>query len=233
MSTWFDEDVTCPSCETTQRARLARGVHVSRAPEVRAQVLERTFHRVTCAACGSRFEARRPLVYTDLERRHWLQVELADQRARWPELEPATRATFERAFTGSPLAEPLTARMKVRLVFGVDQLREKLVLWAAGLDDAVVECLKLEAIRADATLASHRLVVEHAGVGDQLDLQAFRDPTDGSGPVRALQIAGAAVARAHDRRTHLATRFPELFGGTFVALYRLLGPRYRWAEPAE
>ncbi|MCW5806551.1 MAG: hypothetical protein KIT31_29570 [Deltaproteobacteria bacterium] len=216
MSTWFEELVPCPACGREVRAKLAYGAHVARAPEVRAQVLERSFHRATCA-CGEVFRARRGVVYTDVDRRQWIQVSLEEERPIWPELEVATGALFERAFTGAPAAAELAEGMRVRLVFGYEELREKLVVWAAALDDAVVECLKLRAIERDPSLAATPLVVERVTGGALVFEPAGREP---------FTIPAAAVDAAHaDMR--LPPRFPELFGGRYVALHRLLGPRYR------
>jgi hypothetical protein len=222
MSTWFDERVRCPHCGHEQTARLAHGVHVARAPEVREQILARTFHAITCAACLRGSVAERPLIYTDVDRKHWIQVALADERPRWPELEVATRTLFARAFIGSPLARELEARFRVRLVFGLEELREKLVVWNASLDDAVVECLKVEAIAAAPVRSRARIaVVDEVLAGGDLMVR-FDD--------ERVRVAASAVKRA-SADARLPGRFPELFGGTFVAIHRLLGPRYRWAAP--
>lgn len=222
MSTWFPEPVRCPHCDHEQEARLAHGVHAVRAPEVRDQIFARTFHAITCAACGRTFVAQRPLVYTDTERKHWIHVALVEQRARWPELEDQTEEVFERAFTGSPLAREIAERMKVRLVFGLDELREKLVIWQSNLDDRAVECLKFELIRRDPALAHAHLVVDAVAADRTLTVRVDRD--------RALSVEGALVERFDDD-ARLPARFPELFGGHYVSVKRLLGPRYRWAEP--
>ena len=230
MSTWFDERVTCPSCATEQTARLARGVHVARAPEARDQVFDRTFHRVTCTACGVRFVAQRPLVYTDMDRRHWIQVALAIERPRWPELEEATGNIFERAFVGSPLAASLREGMKVRLVFGMEELREKLVIWRAGLDDGVVECVKVQAFAREPALSrAHRLLVDEV-TADHLVI-LVEDHADQ--PPRASFVPRALADAAHDDYARLRRTFPELFGAPFVSTHRLLGHRYRPVEPTD
>src|SRR5690606_17496135 len=148
-----DEQITCPACGLEQTARLARGIHVSRAPEARDQVFDRTFHRVSCRGCTTRFVAARPLVYTDMERKHWVHVALAGEIPRWPELERLAVDVCERAFTGSPLAAQMRDAFRIRLVFGMEELREKLVIWRAGYRDAVVECAKLHLIAKDTSLA--------------------------------------------------------------------------------
>jgi len=224
MSTWFDEPVTCPSCSATQTARLAHGVHVSRAPEIRDQLFARTFHAITCRDCGFVFVAQRPLVYTDMDRKHWVQVALENERPRWPELEVAVDKIYERAFTGSPLARELSERMTIRLVFGLEELREKLVIWNANLSDAAMECVKVDLIRRDPQLAHSRLLVDSVTNDHTLAVRV-----DGS---KTLLVAGATV-NAFDEDRRLETRFPELFGGRYVNVDRLTGPRYRWAEPRD
>jgi len=222
MSTWFEEQVTCPHCNTEQTARLAHGVHVTRAPEIRDQLFARTFHAVTCRFCAKVFVAQRPLLYTDIDRRHWIQVALEIERPRWPELEKATDAIYERAFTGSPLARELSERMKIRLVFGLEELREKLVIWNANLSDAAMECLKIDLVRREPALAHSRLIVDRVAPDHAMLIRV-----DGA---RTIAVDAATVEQFDDDR-RLETRFPELFGGRYVAFGRLTGHRYRWAEP--
>jgi hypothetical protein len=221
MSTWFETEVTCPACGARIAARLASGVHVARAPEIRAQVLARTFHRVTCGSCAHAFTAARPLVYTDIDRKHWVQIAPPNERPRWPEYEDATARLFERAMTGSPYTDELREGFLVRVVFGLEELREKLVVWDANLDDAVVECVKVHAIAQRPELARAKSLIVDAVRGGALELVA-----DG---VERLAVSRDVVAQfSGDDR--LPSRFPELFGGRFVSVHRLLGPRYRWAE---
>jgi hypothetical protein len=222
MSTWFDEEVKCPQCSAQQIAKLAHGVHASRAPEVRDMLFDRTFHRITCRECQHVFVGQRPLVYTDMDRKHWLQVEREIARPRWPELEQLTDEVFVRAFTGSPLTHELRDGFKRRLVFGLEELREKLVIWRASLDDAVVECLKLHAIAREPDLSrAESIVVDEVHDGG---LRLVVDAT------RVIQVPGDLVEQYHDD-VRLPDRFPELFGGRFVSIHRLLGHRYKWTEP--
>jgi hypothetical protein len=221
MSTWFDEQVTCPDCGHDFTARLAHGIHATRAPEARDMLFARTFHRVTCSACNKSFTAQRSLVYTDMDRKQWLQVARVEERPRWPELETLTDEVFDRAFTGSPLTNQLRVGFKRRLVFGLEELREKLVIWRAALDDAVVECLKVAVIAKAPDLARSQLVVDEVIDG------GLRLIVDGT---RTIEVPASLVEQFHDD-ARLPERFPELFGGRYVAIDRLLGHRYKWAQP--
>ena len=223
MSTWFEEPVRCPACALDQPARLAHGVHIARAPEIRDQVFARTFHAITCRGCARVFVAQRPLLYTDMDRKHWIQVVLPEARPRWPEYEVAVDDVFTRAFTGSPLARGLADGMRRRLVFGLEELREKLVVWAANLDDRAIECVKLELVRREPVLAHTTLTVDAVADDHALTIRVDGD--------RILEVDGALV-EAFDADHRLPARFPELFGGRYVSFHRLLGPRYRWAEPS-
>jgi hypothetical protein len=228
MSTWFNERVTCPACSHEQDARLAHGIHVTRAPEARDQIIDRTFHRITCAECSVRFVANREMVYTDMDRRHWVHVALSEQRPVWPELETVARQTFERAFIGSPLAAELRERFKVRLVFGIEELREKLVIWKANLDDRVVECAKIRMFLRDPELAlAYRMLVDTVD-----DAQLYVNCVDHDDrPTSTFAIPQSLVEdmTAHDEE--LGRYFPEIFGGTFVSTHRLTGKRYRMPTP--
>jgi len=224
MSTWFDEEINCPECNAAFTARLAHGVHASRAPEVRDMLFARTFHRVDCPKCKLAFTAQRSLIYTDMERKHWIHVALPIERPRWPELEQVADEVFERGFVGSPLAAELRDGFKRRLVFGLEELREKLVIWRAALDDATVECLKIHAISRDAMLARATLVVDAVVDG------ALRITVEDTGERRMIEIPAELVEQFHDD-ARLPDRFPELFGGRFVSTHRLLGHRYKPAAP--
>lgn len=227
MSTWDSRAFTCPDCETRGAITLARGVHGSRVPAVRRDVLARAFHRATCAGCGATIEVRRTLLYTDLERGHWVLVAAPRELARWPELEVELRAGVERGFgLGSPLAAT-TAPRRVRLVIGYEGLREKLVLWQAGLDDALVECMKVRLVASEPALAApgSLLTVDAIGDGDELTVAWWPDAT-AAAPTRRVVLPGAWLVEADRDRDALRARFPELFAGGFVSIHRLLGPRY-------
>lgn len=66
---------------------------------------------------------------------------------------------------GPPIAQDMGARFKRRVVFGFRALREKLVLWDAGLDDRVVEAVKGDLL-ADDGAAPREVVLRIARVLD-------------------------------------------------------------------
>jgi hypothetical protein len=176
VSSWRDRDIECPHCGAGLTVTVAIGLHITRLPQVRDQILEGEFHRFDCTACRKRIEVRQPLVYTDFERGHWIEVRPDDDIASWQELAPAAAAIFDRAVVhGAPILRSHVETFTVRLVFGYAELREKVLLFEAGLDDRAVECLKLLAIRNDPSrFGFHdRLLVQRIA-GDELELGRHR-----------------------------------------------------------
>jgi hypothetical protein len=228
MSVWTTRVINCPRCDAPAELQLADSIHVSRVPEVRAAVLDRTFHRTTCHRCTTPIEVQRRVLYIDVERGQWIVVVPTSDAEHWPEREAALQRGLTRALEhGSPLIAPLADGVRCRLVVGYEQLREKLVLWAAGLNDAVVECLKLRLIAAEPDLATARtaLVVDAVTTNDELVMHLQR-----GSDVRSFIVPSELVRRTDEQQNTLALRYPELFRGAFVNIDRLLGDRYRNPE---
>ncbi len=144
MSTWAVRTVRC-TCGHTQEAQLADGLHITRLPEVRARILEGTFHHVACRACGRVSTAQTKTLYTDFDRYHWVAVAPPWFIGDWPAWSEALTREFDHNMrvAAPPMIQALADRFAVRLVFGYDALAEKLVAWDAGLDDGLVEVMKL------------------------------------------------------------------------------------------
>ncbi|HSS03295.1 MAG TPA: CpXC domain-containing protein [Kofleriaceae bacterium] len=223
MSTWTDDVIACPACGVEQPVRIALGAHVSRAPEVRDDVVARRLHRMACA-CGARTELRSTFEYSDFERGQLLLVAPADRLEAWPSLEAQLRRSVHRAFElGSPHAHAFAEGLRARVVFGLEELREKLVVWSRGFDDALIECIKLRAWRDDPALAAphSRLLVDRVTDDDALVCWWFARPGD-LAPTRVLELPAAWAYDADRDRGSLAARFPELFRDGFVSVNRLL-----------
>jgi hypothetical protein len=216
VSTFYSRMVVCPRCAGDLDVLLARGVHVPARDDLRAAILDRTFHRVHCAGCADRLELEQRVVYTDFERKHWIYGCVEADRADWPAWEARVRDDATRMLRDqSPLVAHLADGLRVRVVFGYEELREKLVVWEAGADDALIECLKIRAVAGDPRLALAPLVVERIEPTDEVVLL--------SGEVAIRCEPGWLRDTDRDRAT-LARRYPELFAGGYVNLRRLLRP---------
>lgn len=178
MAAWHDVELACARCATSFVAKVA--THLPAA-------------RVACQSCGDTIEVAQPVIHTDFERGHWIEVRPPSELARWRDLAIACRATFARAFErGAPILRDRAPAFRVRLVFGEDELRDKIAVWNAGLDDIVVEHAKLLAIRDQPSIfgVRDRLLVR-AVDGDRLIVDRHRDgKVDATFTVSAASAAG-------------------------------------------
>ena len=145
MSTFAAGEVECPACQTRFEVQLATSINVTRSPEHGVAIRDGSFHMWRCPACGERFEAIGAFVYLDFDERVMIGVHPAGDLHAWREREKEVEAAFAAeivAGAGSPLPR-LADGFVVRTVFGLPWLREKLVALDAGLDDAVVELVKI------------------------------------------------------------------------------------------
>jgi hypothetical protein len=129
---------------------------------VREKVLDRTLHRAVCPACGRRVAVESRFVYVDARRGTFVEVLPPRERHRWKE---ASRSLWKAVDEAKPLH--LGAPRRVRVAFGLEELREKIVAEDAGLDDRMTEVLKVLAI------SDHPVLVQRPRLN--LHLDAVRD----------------------------------------------------------
>jgi hypothetical protein len=193
-------------------------LHVSRLPQVRAAILDGTFHVFGCPGCGARARLEKLLAYTDFPRRHWMTVLPPDELLRWRAWQQFARRSFV-AVTEERAAPVIRAmapsfRPHLRIVFGLGALREKLLVFDAGLDDRVLELVKLELfVRAGLMLHPAAQLSFERSDGDSL-LLAYRQE-----PQATPRIVSAPRRRYQQLAAEpLASRatLPDLFDGIFV-----------------
>ena len=144
MSIFRPVVVTCPSCGDVQARRLAHSVNAERSPALREAILAGALHRFSCEACGQGFEANQPFSYLDMPRKHWFGVYGAEDEGGWVGLEPHPREAYVTACgpQAPGFLQEMTQDMKIRLVFGISALQEKLVCHDASIDDVLLEVFK-------------------------------------------------------------------------------------------
>lgn len=160
MSIVQTELVTCPHCRHQHEQKIARSINAGRTPAYRLEILAGTFQRPGCTNCHLRFEVNDRFLYVDMPRRQWFAV-LPIVDSDVAEEESLLRESYRRVvLEAPPLVQELGAAMQLRVVFGLDALREKLVAMEAGIDDRVLEYLKvlLVAQAPDVFVGEGRLV---------------------------------------------------------------------------
>jgi hypothetical protein len=137
-------------CGTEFEVMAADSLHITNLPEVRAKIVDGGFHVFGCPSCGARVQLDKLLAYTDFDRWEWFTVfpetALADWRGAVAFAEASFHTTVEDR--SAPLVKTWAPKLRARMraIFGVQALREKLLVLDAGLDDRTIEALKLQII---------------------------------------------------------------------------------------
>jgi len=140
--------IACSRCGAEMEGVVVDSINAERFPELRAAVLDRSLHHLRCAQCGTRHALDKELLYVDFARAQWVTVFPVEELPRFAECEETARRAFAHAFvdTAPGFVRATAARFAVRVTFGLEGLREKLVCWDAGLDDRVLELLKIDLV---------------------------------------------------------------------------------------
>ena len=216
MSTWYSAIVSCPSCGHDFEGRFVRGANASRSAALREAALAGTLNRPACTACGKTHDTDATVVYADPERGHWIMVAHHGDLARWAEIEKAGLTAFRTSLETAVGRD--FANVRVRIVFDLDELRERLIVWDADLDDAVVECVKLQCLTERPAMRGPAGRIRVVRVSpDSLVMRVI----DG-GNVRAEFEVSRDVAAQIAADPVWRSRFPELFQDGFVSLDRYL-----------
>jgi hypothetical protein len=218
MSFFVHAKVACSACAHVYDADIAESLHISTRPDVREDILAGRFHRFRCPVCAAWTIIEKLLAYTDFERHHWFTVVPTVELpflAQWREFAESTfRATMiERC--PALVREEMAPRMLERLVFGLAALRDKLIALDHGLDDRVLEILKLELLRERGLLPDAHLACHLAAVSlDTLDFEIARPGTPPE--IDRVTIARADYEGLAAGAAELAGRWPELWGDIAV-----------------
>ena len=142
MSTWESAQCQCPRCGEAMTIPVLKGLHVTRLPSARQEILNGTFQRFQCPKCDERFLFEGRTVYTDFSRMEYIAVE-PPPPGDWREVREKHQQAYDRNVEfGPPVAQELASGFRTRLVFGLAALREKLIIWDADLDDRILELCK-------------------------------------------------------------------------------------------
>ena len=209
------DELPCRVCGAMLHVERYESVNARRHPYVRDAILAGGLHTADCA-CGARTAADWAFGYLDPDRRHYVAVAPFDAETEGDAWESAGRSGFwDASRLGPPGWIDVATTFTVRVVFGVDALAEKLRVWDAGLDDALVELLKRQLHRDRELTAETRLVLMHV---DAAGLELAEVGADGVSGVRVDRDRYEALQR---RRSAWQDHHPSLFFGQWVSWRRL------------
>ena len=230
MSVYQDRVLTCPHCGHQEARKVAMSIDAERGARERAAILDGTFQRMACGACGGAFRADGPLIYLDFDAKLWLGVLPAPWESAWWEHEDEPRDAFERQMIENcpPLVRSWAPGFVVRAMFGLEQLREKLLAHGAGIDDRVLEAYKLDLLRG---LGPYDLNPRARPRLREADAESVLFDVPRPTPAEPGRIAKIRVARAEidrvaaARGAEWASTIAAVSAGPYVDLGRIFAPR--------
>jgi len=235
MSTFHTVELTCAGCGEPFEGRLLDSLNAERHPAGRQQLLDRTLHLLPCPRCDVRNLVDKPMLYTDLSQALFIQCLPETLRLRFEVDEQEIIEVHRRVFTGDrspPFVREIGHLAAPRLVYGYEELREKIVAAEAELDDRLVEVLKLQLLMMwpDLLAAGARVllldaVTEERGV-ELVVLYASDAEADGQQlppPDGLPRKVGLPMERYRElvaQRDSLARTYPRLFAPGWVNILR-------------
>ncbi|MGH7513321.1 MAG: CpXC domain-containing protein, partial [Gemmatimonadales bacterium] len=120
-------------------ANVSDCVNVDRTPKLREQILAGEFHRLPDPAGAGRVTVEKTFFYADFGRKQFFLVLPRWDRHKWQEASQDLQGTLAHF----PESVAPSEQRRVRLVFGLAELREKLLAYDAELNDHLIEVLKI------------------------------------------------------------------------------------------
>jgi CpXC protein len=223
MSLFRAETFACPECTTPIRFQVADSLNADRRPDLRDAILDDSYQRGVCDACGCAFRREPLLTYLDIGRGQWIQALPPSALPRWAEFEGDARLLFERGFGAAapPVSRQIGAHVAPRLVFGWAGLREKLLCVEHAIDDAWLEVLKAALLRAgEASQVGDACELRLCAAADEtLALGRIRDDADP--PEETLHLPRSLYDQVHADPAWRPVR-EQVGAGPFVDINRLL-----------
>lgn len=130
MSTQINKDVSCPHCGAIVKTQMWPGMNPQENPDLRVLVLDETLFDWKCPACGYEAQLVYPCLYHDKSNQFMIYVvpngndsalQSVDISGEFPQFNEMTK----------------------RVVTSLAGLKEKILIFEAGLNDLAVELVKL------------------------------------------------------------------------------------------
>lgn len=138
MSVLRTHTIVC-KCGAKQTMHLALSINGQRSPSLRKSIVDGELHRCSCEACGATFTVEKEFYYVELPGNVLYKVSPRGDRHMWREAAGELDAVAGFVQSNLPDQPPCI----LRTVFGMDELREKLVANDLGFDDRLIELFKV------------------------------------------------------------------------------------------
>lgn len=188
--------IPCRTCGEEVLAVTIESANPARHPPFQEQLLDRELLKMPCPHCDAEHRHYDRFTWIDLPGLLCVVVLHESERPDWPELEleALRELSVPLREEGPPFVRAFGETVSIRLVFGLEELREKVVCRIHDLDDRVVESIKEDLVYG-ATLDS-------AEPGMNL---TFKDGD------RLFDVPWELLEETAARRNELAAELPGIF----------------------
>lgn len=132
------QKVICPKCKNQIEVRVWDKVELPYDAEQKERVMQNTFCRVDCVACGLAYFIAYNCQYNDLEHKY-----LVWMIPRMGEKEQNQIAVYNNQIQTDASLRLAQGGYRYRIVRDGNELREKVLIFDEGLDDRYIETLKM------------------------------------------------------------------------------------------
>ena len=137
MSMECSETIKCPNCEKESPFTVWQSINTDLNPEMKSTVRDMSAFTFICPHCGAKTKVNYPVLYHQMEDRLMIYYVIRDE-----DIEGVYRM-----FKGEGLDDEIFSKGREgylnRIVLTQNQLREKLLIFDDGLDDRVIEVMKI------------------------------------------------------------------------------------------
>lgn len=153
MSLFRGVTLECPSCREDVPFEAVSSVNADRKPALRNQILDGTFQRKQCGKCQKSFRLDPEFAFLDVGRGLWIAVHPFSSIGDWELIEVRSREAFDRGYgaNAAEAAKKIGCKLKPRITFGWEALREKIYVAEQGLNDVDLELMKTAILRGGGT----------------------------------------------------------------------------------
>ncbi len=164
MSQRREISLTCPQCGKEHPFIIWNSINTTMDPEMKEAVKDRSAFRFVCPDCGAKTYVDYDLLYHQMEDRIMIH---------YARLDESTAEIYQMLTKDDPedmVQDMLRNHYLIRIARSQNQLREKIAIFDAGLDDRIIEIYKIFILR---TVQEKNLDCK------DIEMLYYKDPTEG------------------------------------------------------
>ena len=164
MSISEKQTVKCPACGEISDLTVWQSITAADSPDLKSDLLAGKINMFLCGTCGQRALFPSPILYTDTEKRlvisFYPQNDAAERQRIFEEIKKSSAQSGE--LENYP-------DYNLRFVTSYNELMEKILIFDNGLDDKVLEVIKLLVLAQDSDKMAQRSCIFGKADGGEIE----------------------------------------------------------------